>query len=57
MLKSGDEVVIEGEGWWRGAARRDLVCRIEVEMPGEGWAAGMTKEKVRSSLWGQEGGS
>lgn len=47
MLKSGDQVVIEGEGWWKGGARGDLVCRIEVEMPGEGWAAGMSRDQVR----------
>ncbi|KAL8277563.1 hypothetical protein RQP46_009995 [Phenoliferia psychrophenolica] len=46
VLKTGDLVVIKGEGLWRKGERGDLVCKVEVEMPGADWAAGLGPQKL-----------
>ncbi|GAA5966027.1 hypothetical protein JCM21900_004928 [Sporobolomyces salmonicolor] len=43
VLKTGDEVVVKGEGMWRKGERGDLVLRVEVEMPDERWAMGLAE--------------
>lgn len=50
VLKSGDLVVIKGEGLWRKGERGDLICKVEVEMPSADWAAGLSADKVRTFL-------
>jgi DnaJ-class molecular chaperone len=50
VLKAGDLVVIKGEGLWRKGERGDLICKVEVEMPGADWAAGLSADKVCTLL-------
>ncbi|KAK4698222.1 hypothetical protein P7C70_g8060, partial [Phenoliferia sp. Uapishka_3] len=52
VLKSGDLVVVKGEGLWRKGERGDLVLKVEVEMPSKDWATslGSTKLKQLESL-------
>jgi hypothetical protein len=38
VLKTGDEVVVKGEGMWRKGRQGDLILKIEVETPTEEWA-------------------
>ncbi|KAM0749909.1 DnaJ-domain-containing protein [Meredithblackwellia eburnea MCA 4105] len=41
VLKTGDLVVVKGEGLWRKGVSGDLICKIEVEMPNKEWAEGL----------------
>ncbi|GJN94447.1 hypothetical protein Rhopal_007527-T1 [Rhodotorula paludigena] len=44
VLKSGDEVVVPGEGMWRKGNQGDLLVKIEVAMPDEQWAMGLAEK-------------
>lgn len=50
VLKTDDEVCIKGAGMWRKGSSGDLICKIEVEMPGDDWASTFGAEKVRRTL-------
>ncbi|GAA5936436.1 hypothetical protein JCM3775_000820 [Rhodotorula graminis] len=52
VLKSGDEVVVPGEGMWRRGARGDLLLRVEVAMPDEQWAMGLAERGGVETLRG-----
>ncbi|SGY84448.1 BQ5605_C009g05697 [Microbotryum silenes-dioicae] len=45
VLKSGDKVLVKGEGMWKQGEVGDLVLEIEVEMPDEAWAMKIRDEK------------
>ncbi|GAA6017754.1 hypothetical protein JCM10207_000485 [Rhodosporidiobolus poonsookiae] len=44
VLKTGDEVVVPGEGMWRAGRSGDLVLAIEVEQPTVEWAMGLAEK-------------
>jgi len=52
VLKTGDEVVVPGEGMWRHGARGDLLVRVEVAMPDEQWAMGLADKGGVETLRG-----
>lgn len=50
MLKTGDEIVVKGEGMWRRGETGDLVLKVEVEMPDEAWALKLAEKCKASEL-------
>ena len=52
VLKDGDEVSVSGEGMWRKGETGELVFKVEVEMPGEEWAMGLTERGGVDTLRG-----
>ncbi|BGP51812.1 hypothetical protein JCM10450v2_007768 [Rhodotorula kratochvilovae] len=52
VLKTGDEVVVPGEGMWRAGARGDLLLKVEVAMPDEQWAMGLAEKGGVDTLRG-----
>lgn len=50
VLKTGDEVVVKGEGMWRRGEKGDLIIKVEVEMPNEAWAMGLKERKRVEAL-------
>ncbi|BGP03620.1 protein of heat shock protein DnaJ family [Rhodotorula toruloides] len=52
VLKTGDEVVVPGEGMWRKGEKGDLVLKIEVAMPDEQWAMGLAEKGGVDTLRG-----
>ena len=52
VLKDGDEVSVSGEGMWRKGETGELVLKVEVEMPGEEWAMGLTERGGVDTLRG-----
>ncbi|GAA5872061.1 hypothetical protein JCM16303_000963 [Sporobolomyces ruberrimus] len=52
VLKTGDEVMISGEGMYRRGEKGDLVVKIEVEMPKEEWAMGLAERGGVDTLRG-----
>ncbi|BGP20133.1 hypothetical protein JCM10213_000783 [Rhodosporidiobolus nylandii] len=52
VLKTGDEVVIKGEGIWRKGQQGDLIVKIEVETPSEEWAMGLAERGGVDTLRG-----
>lgn len=51
-MKDGDEVSVSGEGMWRKGETGELVFKVEVEMPGEEWAMGLTERGGVDTLRG-----
>ncbi|SCV74637.1 BQ2448_7666 [Microbotryum intermedium] len=45
VLKTGDKVLVKGEGMWKQGEVGHLVLEIEVEMPNEAWAMKIRDEK------------
>lgn len=46
ILKSGDEVCVKEEGMWKSGRKGLLRIKLEVEMPGKEWAAGIGRDEV-----------
>jgi DnaJ family protein A protein 2 len=47
LLRSGEIVVVKGEGMRGKNKRGDLRCKIEVELPKAEWASTLSVEQVR----------
>ncbi|GAA5820976.1 hypothetical protein JCM11251_001902 [Rhodosporidiobolus azoricus] len=52
VLKTGDEVVVKGEGMWRKGKQGDLIVKIEVETPSERWAMELAEKGGIDTLRG-----
>lgn len=52
VLKTGDEMVVKGEGMWRKGRQGDLILKIEVETPTEQWAMGLAEKGGVDTLRG-----